>query len=217
MAPGPEKGGPLADKTRPHVTDEEMGNISDDRARWLSDHVLPHEGALRAWLRRRAYLGLDIDDIVQEAYARLAMLDDVAHIAAPKAYFFQCAYSILLADQRRSRIISIEAFQDGAELDIESGDPLPDQQAETREELRQVSQAIEALPTRCREVFLLRKVQGLSQKDVAKKMGLSESSVEKHVAAGIRKLLDSFAHRGDRPVRAPMAQPMSERLHEKRN
>lgn len=189
--------------------------MTDDRANWLQRHILPHEGALRAWLRRRIHVGVDIDDIVQEAYAKLSMLDQVAHIANPKAYFFQCAYSILLRDLRRSRIVSIESFQDGLELEIGSNDPLPDHQAEMREELRRVSVAIDALPERCREVFLLRKVHGLSQREVAKRLGLSESTVEKHVATGISRLLDSYAHGGEWRSRASTKPKVSDKLHEK--
>ena len=48
-----------------------MGQYSDERAIWLGRHVLPHEPALRAWLRRRRLGGLEIDDIIQETYTRL--------------------------------------------------------------------------------------------------------------------------------------------------
>src|ERR1043165_1101547 len=59
---------------------------SRDRIDWLSRHVLPHEPALRAWLRRRAVPGLEIDDVVQETYSVLSGLASVEHIQAPRAY-----------------------------------------------------------------------------------------------------------------------------------
>lgn len=193
-----------------------MTDTSDHRAFWLSRHILPHEGSLRAWLSRRAHIGFDIDDVVQESYSRLAMLDNVSQITNPKAYLFQCAYSIILQDLRRSRIVPIASIHEIGALELEAADPLPDQQVDERMELEQVAAAIDALPNRCREVFLLRKVHGLSQRDVAARLGLSESTVEKHVANGIGKLLDFFAHSGKWSARASRARKVDGRPHEKR-
>jgi RNA polymerase sigma-70 factor (ECF subfamily) len=61
------------------------------RWRWLADQILPHEAALRSWLRRKKDLPIEADDLVQEAYATLAELDSVEHIHNPKAYLFQTA------------------------------------------------------------------------------------------------------------------------------
>ncbi|PZQ94934.1 MAG: RNA polymerase subunit sigma-24 [Cereibacter sphaeroides] len=193
-----------------------MADTSYERAFWLSRHILPHEGALRAWLGRRIHTGIDIDDIVQEAYAKLAMLDSVAHITNPRAYFFQCAHSIVLQDIRRSRIVPIDSIHDMGALEIEAGQPMPDREAADRQELRIVMAAIEALPRRCRDVFLLRKVQGLSQREVAGQLGLSESTVEKHVAKGIGKLLDFFSDSGNGARRASIVENIGDQVHGKR-
>lgn len=193
-----------------------MTDTSDDRAFWLSRHILPHEGNLRAWLSRRAHIGFDVDDIIQEAYSRLVMLDAVGHISNPRAYFFQCAHSIILQELRRSRIVPIGSIYEIGMLELEAVAPLPDQLVDERMELEQVAAAIEALPRRCREVFVLRKVQGLSQRDVAARLGLSESTVEKHVANGIGKLLDFFGHSGKWSARASRARKLDSRAHDTR-
>jgi RNA polymerase sigma-70 factor (ECF subfamily) len=171
---------------------------------------------LRAWLNRRAHIGFDIDDVVQEAYSRLAMLDTVSQIKNPRAYLFQTAHSIILQDLRRSRIVPIGSIHEIGALELEASEPLPDQLVDERMELEQVAAAIESLPYRCREVFLLRKVQGLSQRDVATRLGLSESTIEKHVANGIGKLLDFFANSGKWSARASRARKRDGRPHEKR-
>jgi len=193
-----------------------MTDISDDRAFWLSRHILPHEGSLRAWLSRRVHIGFDIDDVIQEAYSRLVMLETVSQITNPRAYLFQTAHSIILQDLRRSRIVPIGSIHEIGALELEASEPLPDQLVDERMELEQVAAAIEALPHRCREVFMLRKVQGLSQRDVATRLGLSESTVEKHVANGIGKLLDFFAHSGKWSARASRARKRDNRRHEKK-
>jgi len=84
--------------------------LQSDFARWLARHVLPHEPALRRWLGRQLPPDLAIDDVVQEAYARLASLRDHDAIAHPRAYFFQAARSVVLMHLRRSRIVRIEAM-----------------------------------------------------------------------------------------------------------
>lgn len=65
-----------------------MTAVSDGRARWLAESVLPHEARLRAWLARRRVVDLDVADIVQETYAVLAELASVSHIRNPRTYLF---------------------------------------------------------------------------------------------------------------------------------
>src|ERR1700759_4252754 len=55
---------------------------SNDRARWLAQHIVPHERAIRSWLARRTH-DLDIDDVVQEMYARLASVENAESIRNP--------------------------------------------------------------------------------------------------------------------------------------
>ena len=69
----------------------------DERALWLARNVLPHEPALRAWLSRRPVDGLDIDDIVQETYARLSTTQSVEDIRNPRTYLITTARSVILS------------------------------------------------------------------------------------------------------------------------
>lgn len=148
-----------------------MARVSDDRARWLAKHVLPHEPWLRSWLERNNSLGYDVDDIVQEAYARIILLDDVGHIRNARNYLAQTSRSIVLQQIRRSRVVTIDAIGSMDDLDIADDHPAPDREAEAREELRLVAAAIATLPRRCREVFVLRKVDGRSIRETAGRLG----------------------------------------------
>jgi len=167
-----------------------------ERSAWLARHVLPHEPALRAWLRRRPIDGLETDDIVQETYAVLSALASVDHILSPRAYAFQTAQSIMLRYLRRSRVVRIDAIQDIDLLNTAIEEPSPERQTSARQELRRVNELIAALPTKCRQAFTLRKVEGLSQRDVAHRMGISESTVEKHIGRALRVLMDAMTHGG---------------------
>lgn len=169
-----------------------------DRALWLARHVLPHEAALRAWLRRKNALGIEIDDVVQETYAILAGLESVANIRNPRSYAFQTAHSVVLAHLRRSKIVSIRSASD-LELEMALSDvPSPEEAAQDRDELTRVVRLISELPAKVREVFVLRRVQGLSQREIAERLGISENSVEKRVSQGIRALAAAFGRGGKR-------------------
>lgn len=159
------------------------------RARWLASEILPHERSLRSWLRWHMP-GADPDDIVQEAYAVLASLPSVDHIQNPKSYFFQTARSIVLQQARRDRIVSFQAF--GATQDAIAEEASPEATSVLRDELRQADRLLGKMPDRVREAFFLRRVEGLSQREIAARMAVSENTVEKHIGKALKLLMQSF-------------------------
>jgi RNA polymerase sigma-70 factor (ECF subfamily) len=183
-----------------------MTGISDSRARWLAEHVLPCEPGLRRWLASRRVADLEIDDIVQEAYAVLAELETVEHIRNPRTYLYSVAHSIILQHVRRLRIIAIETMADVDRLGIYSGDPTPEEVLSDFQELRAIARLIASLPHKCGEAFILRKVEGLSQREVAERMKISESTVEKHIGKALRLLMEPL--KGD--TNAPTSKARTE-------
>ena len=182
-----------------------MVRASDERALWLSRFVLQHEPALRAWLSHRRPAGLEIDDIVQETYARLITVESVAGISNVRNYMFQTAYSVMVSHIRRSKVVSFQAVNDLDELGASTHESSPEDQVADRDELRRLAQSIATLPGKIRDVFILRRVSGLSQREVAGKLGLSESTVEKHMSRGIFLLMDLISHSGNDTTRASRA------------
>ncbi len=174
-----------------------MRFLPEGRAEWLARAVLPHEPVLRAWLARQGWPGIDTDDLVQESYAILAGLAAVDHIDNPRAYLFRTAHSLALQQIRRARIVSIQTVADLEALEVASDTPLQDGIVSDRQELQRLADAIAALPARCGEVFRRRKVDGLSQREVAQAMGLSESTVEKHMGKAVRLLMDRLGRGGN--------------------
>ena len=178
--------------------------FSDERAIWLGRHVLPHEPALRAWLSRRRLGGLDVDDIIQEAYSRLMTAESVQHVHDAKSYTFQVAGSVVIDHLRRMKVVSIASLPDFDYLEVVSDEPSPERQVIDRDELHRLAGMIARLPGRVREAFTLRRVYGLSQREVAEKMGIAESTVEKHMARGFLLMLEQFRDGGN-----PAAYPSS--------
>jgi RNA polymerase sigma-70 factor (ECF subfamily) len=175
-----------------------MKAVSDERSLWLARNVLPHEQALRAWLQSRRLVGLDVDDIVQETYTRLILAQSVAHIRNVKTYAFQTAYSVMMDHLRRSKIVSFSLVSDLDVLGAPAEDPSPETQTADREELQRLAEAISALPAKVRTVFTLRRIDGLSQREVARRLGISESTVEKHISRGFLLLIELFGRGGKR-------------------
>jgi RNA polymerase sigma factor (sigma-70 family) len=179
--------------------------VSDERALWLSRFVLPHESSLRAWLGQRRLVGLEVDDIVQETYTRLITVESVVDIINVRNYMFQTAYSVMISHVRRSKVVSIQTVGDVDDLGAAARDCSPEDQVADRDELRKLAEAIAGLPGKIRDVFVLRRVTGLSQREVANKLGLAESTVEKHMSRGIYLLMNLISDGGNDTSRASKA------------
>ncbi|RAK52740.1 RNA polymerase sigma factor [Phenylobacterium deserti] len=179
-----------------------MRAIDPERTQWFLRHVLPHEPGLRRWLARHRPPGLDLEDVIQEAYAVLADLPSVADIQFPRAYLFQVARSVITRHARRARVVSIHLLDDLTQLEQADEEPSPERVAIDRDQLRWLAQAIAAMPAKTREAFVLRRVEGLSQREIARRMAISENTVEKHIARGLRFLIEWFADGGNTGLEA---------------
>jgi RNA polymerase sigma factor (sigma-70 family) len=149
---------------------------------------------LRRYLAR--FLGpADVEDLLQEVFLRAYSAELKRPILMPRAYLFRIAKHAALnelARRRNSFATPIEEFSDpdvvgsGSQPDIE-------QDLEGRRRLALFSRAVASLPDQCRKVFVLRKVEGLSQAEIARRLGLAESTVEKHLAKGMLLTRDYMA------------------------
>jgi len=176
-----------------------MVGVSDERAIWLGRQVLPHEPALRGWLKRRNLGGLEIDDVIQETYTRLFQAESVAHIHDAKNYAFQVAGSVVIDHLRRMKVVPIASVPSMDYLEVRSDEPSPERQVIDRDELTRLAEMIARLPGKIRDVFLLRRVHGFSQREVAAKLSLAESTVEKHMARGFLIMSEYYGHGGNVP------------------
>ena len=165
---------------------------------WVGKEILPHEAAVRAWLRRS--IGPDeLEDVIQQSYAQIASLSDVSHIRSGRSYFYATARSIVLMRLRRARIVRIDTMAELGNYDAIGEEPSPERVAAGRSELERVRKLIDALPDRCGQVIRMRKVDGLSQREVAERLGVTEHVVENDVAKGLKFILQAIAE-GERSL-----------------
>jgi RNA polymerase sigma factor (sigma-70 family) len=174
---------------------------------WLAKDILVHERALRGYMCRFFKNIADVEDVVQETYARLLGLNESAWAAVRNwhAFLFTTARNVALDRIRRSRVVSLDALAEMGGVDVLDQAPLVDEALNARQELALLLETIASLPGRCRETLTLRKLYGLSQREIAQRLGIAESTVEKHVAYGVRLCAERmFAQR--RAAAKPAAQ-----------
>jgi RNA polymerase sigma-70 factor (ECF subfamily) len=167
-----------------------------DQTRWFAEEVQPHEPALRAYLRSRFPDVTDVDDLVQESYVRVLNAQKAGPIASAKAYLFTTARNAALTILRRPKIFSEKPVTDFAVLSVPQEGPDAAEIVSTNQEVALLTDAIDALPARCREIFILRKLHGISQKEIAARLGLSEQTVQVQIARGARKCADFLRRSG---------------------
>lgn len=159
----------------------------------MGSNIVPHESALRARLRSLGVPEDEIGDIVQDAYLKIAKLDSVRHIRNGRAYFFATARTLLLDRLRRERIVRIDSMTELQALTFADDEPGPEQRVTAAQELDRVLGLIRVLPDRCREIFELRRLQGLPQREIAERLGLPEHTVEAQATRGLKLILKALA------------------------
>ena len=185
-----------------HPGPDEAARGIDDPAdaveRWFVDEVLPLEPALTRLLRRCWRRADDIPDLRQEIYIRV--FESAARDGIPehtRAWLFRCARNLLINKVRHAQVVPFELIADVDELaEPPSEHRTPERLAAADREIELLGAAFEALPPRCRQVMTLRMVEGLSQKEIAARLGIVEGTVERQVTLGIRALAEDLSVRG---------------------
>ncbi len=164
------------------------------RVDWFKDIILPHEPALAARLRHLLHRGHEAEDFTAETMARAYAIADYGRITAGRAFLFQIARNLLIDAARRDKIVSFELM---ADMDVLHADDTALSRLEARDELRRLQSIVETLPIQCRRVFLLRRVYDRSVPEIAEEMGLSVSTVEKHLTKAVTRVMRAIRDRED--------------------
>jgi RNA polymerase sigma factor (sigma-70 family) len=167
-----------------------------EQARWFSKEVQPHEPALRAYLLARFPSLLDCDDLIQETYIRLVRANAIGKIQYPKAFLFTTARNVALDFFRRRRVTPTEEFTESNEVFVLEERLGVEQLIDRQKELEVLTAAVQALPERCRQVLMLRYIDGFSYKEIAARLGISPETVKVQLVKGMRRCAAFFATHG---------------------
>ncbi len=157
---------------------------------WFVQEVLPLEAALMQFLQHNWRNQSDITDLRQEIYMRVY---DFARKEIPqraKPHLFTVARNLILTRVRDAQVVPIEAVSDIDALNVAIDAPDPERNTIARDELRHLQAAVDRLPARCREAFVLGRIRGLSRAEIALRMAVSEKTVTEHLTKAMRLLSD---------------------------
>jgi RNA polymerase sigma-70 factor (ECF subfamily) len=167
-----------------------------DHSQWFIAEVQPHEAALRAYLRGR-FPGLpDVDDLIQETYARLLRAKIAGQFQGVRAYMFATARNAALDLTRHQRVAATDSIGNIEQLSVVEERPDAAETTAHSQEIEILHEAIAALPPRCREVLTLRRFQGLSHQAIAEKLGISAKTVDAQLCLAIFRCRQFLLLRG---------------------
>lgn len=148
------------------------------------------EGRLRRFFMKRFRNSADAADATQETFLRLLEVQERTVIENPQAYLFQIARSVAHATSAKLAANAQLLVLNDQALALPDNAPRQDRILHGRQCLLLLAKAIEQLPRRCQEVFILSRLHGLSNREIAELLGISQSGVEKHIATGLVRCLD---------------------------
>lgn len=171
----------------------------------ILESYLANEGALKRYLGRFIKSREAADDLAQEAFIRAFAAEGARVIESPKAFLFKVAKNLALNELARQSANLVEPLGDfeGQEVLEDSSQAAVDDVVDSRERIRLLARAIAALPPQCAKVFILRKMQGLSQKEIAVRLNISVRTVENHVATGLSRCRAYMREHGGPAGEAP--------------
>jgi RNA polymerase sigma factor (sigma-70 family) len=174
------------------TSDAAINRAKDSKERDMAGILqafLENEKGLRNYLYRLRVRAQDVEDLIQQAFLNAFAAELKADIGDPKAFLYRVAKNLAFTDFRKRRRNPSDTVEDWNRLDVvlDESQVAADVLIESRRKLALFAKAVAYLTPQCRRAFLLRRMDGLDYKQIASRMNISVSAVEKHVANGLVK------------------------------
>jgi RNA polymerase sigma factor (sigma-70 family) len=172
-----------------HVPKSHPADEADDQPIGILRTFQKHQAALRDYIARFVRRSHDIDDIAQESFLRAYDAERARQhlIEHPRSFLFRIAHNVALKELRRKSNQIIDYLEEIDDSDIPwAGDTLEDVVIADQLVIGIHCEAVAQLPVKCRRVYLMRKVHGMSHQEIAERLNIAVSSVEKHISKGVR-------------------------------
>ena len=151
---------------------------------------------MRAYLKARFPSLHDIDNLVQEAFARILRTRESAGVRSPKALLFTTARNAAYDLLRREQAIPMESVASLEELALLESKPGAAESLSLEQELRLLEEALETLPKRCQQIFILKKIDGLSYAEIGERLGIKANTISAQLTIGMLRCRQFFEARG---------------------
>jgi len=152
----------------------------------LTDVYLKNLTGLRRYLASYFHNRDDIDDVLQDTYLKAVQANDRQEIKAPKAFLYKIAKNLALNEKGKAANRLSDSIEDIQDINVLANNISPDRQLDYNRQFAAFCNAVALLPPQCRQVFVFKKVYGLSNKEIAEKLGVMVGTVDKHLAKGLQ-------------------------------
>jgi RNA polymerase sigma factor (sigma-70 family) len=163
--------------------------------RGILQTFLQHQDSLRNYISRFMVSAHEIDDVSQETFLRAYKAEQKTIIKQPKAFLFRIAKNMMLSEFSSKSRKMIDYVEDFEQVQLQGSTPSLEDHVIAGQKIGVYCEAIASLPPRCRQVILMKKVYGMSHKEIARRMEVSVSAVEKHLIKGGKKCTEHMAVR----------------------
>ena len=182
------------------------------RHQWIADHILPWEAEVRRWLSRytRTLQAQDVDDLIQEAYARLWSAD-FTRVRDGRTFLYSVVRNALQDQLRRARVVQIECVAEIESFNVDEA-PGPERLVSAHQQYERLLRVLKRLTPQRQIVYQLRKFEGLSLREIAGKLGLAEKTVENLLRLAQAQVMEALFADGE-----PRARQTGEKKYELRS
>lgn len=163
---------------------------------WFMREVRPHEAALRAYVKVRFPSLTDIDDLIQETFARILRAHDAGEVRSPKALLFTTARNTALDLLRREQVVRFESVANIEQLPVAEHRPGTVESLSREQELHLLDQAVQSLPTRCQQILIMKKIEGLSYAEIGDRLGIKPNTISAQLTIGVLRCRRFLQERG---------------------
>lgn len=160
----------------------------DDLEAWFVREVLPLEAVLIQYLSRGGRSRTDVEDLRQDLYEKVCSAARNGIPNPTRPFVFTIARNLLVDRMRHEQVVPFDSVENIEELSLAIDEPAPDRVVIARQELRRLQAALEKLPERQRNAIIMRKINGLTIREIAQRAGVANRTVEEHLTEGIRAL-----------------------------
>ncbi len=164
--------------------------------RWLCNEVLPHKHAYIGLARRLTRNAEAANDIVQDVYAEVLQGDTWKTARDPKAFVLRIVYCRSINWVNRQKIIPLHPLPEYEGMSYADFEPNAFDRLSGREELEAVLEILADMPTRCRQVITMRRIEELPPREIARRLGIDMVTVRRHMARGVAILSERLGQRG---------------------
>lgn len=149
---------------------------------WFIEQVLPLEPVLLAAARKLVDDADAAGDLVQEAFVRVLASEGWARIEAPQPYMLRMMRNLAIERLRRARIARFDQLSQLEGFEVPDEAPDAYRVLVGRQQMAALNAALKRLPERCRRVFVMRRIEDHSPGEIARRLGVSVSTLEKRLA-----------------------------------